>query len=302
MQLNADFYAYPERGRYPVHTKEAALQSFADYVRDKDTFSSDRCSAIEARFEKAAKYHGIDCKVEQRKVAARVTRSFTAGDSVIEIGLICSKDDANNAAAMLLEKRATMKREDLANVARYILKAASNFECDVDLPLFGKVASIAGIGVGDREEIQEEVLKRASMVVMGQTDKTGFFQWYNELCSMPDDEFYKNATLDKICSAIESMDKLYGNDRQYGVTVEPPEDVVFRYKVSDLLKTASDFLFVPSMEMVLSKRALVAKEPGIRLFLSSYFNAPVPDNTEGVLEKVASLDRASVQALLKALE
>ena len=54
-KLSKQCYAYPEKELYPVHTKEAALQSWQEFKQDLDNYTDNELEYITGRFIKSAK-------------------------------------------------------------------------------------------------------------------------------------------------------------------------------------------------------------------------------------------------------
>lgn len=63
--LNRECYAYPDKQLYPVHTKQAALDSYKEFEQDLGKYSQDRIKLIADNFIKAASVHDIKYPVHQ---------------------------------------------------------------------------------------------------------------------------------------------------------------------------------------------------------------------------------------------
>ena len=48
--FDSSIYAYPAMNKYPIHTKEAALNSYAQFLREKDKVSELKADEIEKVF------------------------------------------------------------------------------------------------------------------------------------------------------------------------------------------------------------------------------------------------------------
>jgi len=99
---------------------------------------------------------------------------------------------------------------------------------------------------------------------------------------------------------------MYGLNEHYGQrmgdsVLMAPEQVCFGQNIDDLTKEAADMLHVPSIDAVLSKKAVLERKNAINGFFNEYFGASEAENDEKLLEKVASLDENTANALLNAL-
>ena len=61
-------------------------------------------------------------------------------------------------------------------------------------------------------------------------------------------------------------------------------------------------LHIPSIDTVLSKKALLERSEAVNSFFTTYLGAEKPETAENMCEKVASLDENLAEALLERLE
>jgi hypothetical protein len=215
-------------------------------------------------------------------------------------------EEIEQGKAYLLEKRASMSCKSLREASKYLLWAAANSQTDLNEPDMRKIASIAGVGVGDKDEILEQFDKRATLIELPVDQQTGFWDFSRNLHEISDEDFYKEATLTKICDTMDEIDRMYGLNEHYGKkmgdsVLKSPEQVCFGQNLDDLTKEAADMLHVPSIDTVLSKKAVLERKDAINGFFNTYFGAENAENDEKLLEKVASLDENTANALLQAL-
>lgn len=302
--LDKSWFAYPSMRKYPIHTKEAALQSYDEFSRDKFTMAKALSEDIKQRFDKAASFHEVELKAFKKEASEPVSDILLlkgkSGD--LAISKITSIEEFKSATEFILDKRASMKRADLQEAAKYVVWVAANSDVEQDTPELRKIARIAGIGVGDRDEIQETFEKRADMCVLSDKDRGPFWEYANELRNLPDEEFYKEATLNKICDTIEEIDEIYNNTYRYGKDITAPEDAVFGSNMDDLLKEAKDLMYVESIDATLSKSALLQRKEAAQAFLAQYLAPEKPYNDEELIAKVASLDAKLADQLLEAIK
>lgn len=295
--LDKALYADEDLMRYPINTKQAALESYADACRE----GRETLPMVAYKFEKAAAYY--DIKLEKPKIEPKSPKIFKiAGESGdFEVECIDDIDNLAKIAVLLIDKRREMPRKELKKVASYVLGRCDALGCDMNVPEMRKIAHIAGVGIGDREEIEAEFDKRASMNELGAAAKD-FWEYSREMKGLSDEEFYKLANLDTVCNIMEDIDKLYGNTWRYGKDMDAPEDIVFKKTASDLLNEASDFLLVPSIDATLSKKALMERASDVNGFFARYFDLQEPLTGQDLIDKVASLDSNTADALLSVLE
>ena len=269
MELNESCFAFPALRKFPIHTKEDAESSLGAYRMQKNAFTKAQQAVIEANFNKAASYYGFSLE---------------------------------KTAAAPAEKRASVKRAELAEAAKYVMWMDAN--CDRHLPkeTMTKVAHIAGIGVGDREEIQHEFEKRATLVHLDRKNHEAFWKFANDMKALTDEEFYKPENLETVCNVIDNIDFMRDLQHKHASELGYPEDVVFKSTMDDLIDEASDLYRVDSIDATLSKKATLERKDAINGFFSRYFAGHEPLEGEKLIEKVASLDKNTANALLEAIE
>lgn len=306
--LHASCFAYPAARKYPMHTKEAALTSYSAYLREKDTISAAQLPLIEENFNKAAAYHDLDFAaireakrllMEKRAAEnAPETLNFNADGVEITINKIASEDQIDPAVKALLDKRSSLSRAALKEPALYVFGVAAAAGRDTNTPEMRKLAAIAGVGVGDKDEIEHELLKRGSLIVIPNDARADFYEMHRNLSKMASETFYKQENLEKICGFFEEMDKTYGLDRFYGKEIGRPEDVCFKSGIDDLMKEASDLFTIDSLEATLSKTALLERRDAAKAFFSTYFKDENDLSDEQLIEKVASLNADEARMFL----
>lgn len=306
--LSKECFADQYNCKYPIYTKEAVEQSFTDYCKDKMSLSYILREEIEANFKKAAAYHEVELKEPVIKEAAVETNIIAEAGSEkgVSMPMIASIEDIEQSKAYLLEKRASESCKTLREGAKYVLWAASNSKMDLESDDMRKIAALAGAGVGDKEEILDQFDKRATLIELPVDQQTGFWAFSRELHAIPDEEFYKEATLTKICDTMDEIDRTYGLCTRYGTKTGgseliAPERVCFKSNLDDLTKEASDLMHIPSVDVVISKKALLERKNSVNSFFETYFGAEKEENDEKMCQKVASLDGKIAAALLESL-
>jgi len=307
--LSKECFADQYNCKYPIYTKEAAEESYKAYCREKNGIDEALKSEIEANFTKAASFHDITLAepvVKEASVEMNLIAESGAENGVV-MPLIASVEDIDQSKAYILEKRASESLKTLREGAKYVLWAASNAKDGLEAPEMDKIAMIAGVGVGDKEEILDQFDKRATLIELPVDQQTNFWAFSRELHAIPDEEFYKEATLTKIADTMDEIDRMYGLNSQYGTVtggsvLMSPEQACFGQTIDDLTKEASDMLHIPSIDTVISKKALLERKNGVNAFFEGYFGAQEAENDEKLIEKVASLDENTATALLNSLE
>jgi len=306
--LHTSCFAYPSARKYPMHTKEAALFSYSAYLREKNTIAPEQLPIIEENFNKAAAYHELDLsaireakRLLMEKKAAEKSQeilSFNADGVEITLSKIASEDQIAPAVRAILEKRASLSRKALKEPALYVFGVATAAGYDTDTPEMRKLASLAGLGVGDQDEIEHELLKRGSLIVIPNDARAIFYEMHRNLSKMASGDFYKQENLEKICSFFEEMDKNYGLERFYGTEIKRPEDACFKSGIDDLLKEASDLFTIDSLEATLSKKALLERREAAKSFFSTHFSDADDLTDDQLIEKVASLNAEEAKMFL----
>lgn len=377
-ELHDTLFAYPGQRKYPLHTKEAALNSFKAFVLEKEAYAKDLRSDIIASFSKAAAYYGLklrklaeceeeccdaedkddkkcsgeECTKEECKECSeeKCDKEECKDEECSEEGceaedeadededededdekcdneecfddddpeeapvadvvlysdngetMRCSKIDSPEAVTSAIEQLKQMSELMPAPMcmalAEYILTAAN--ELDVEVPEEDQqlLEETAGAGVGDKETIHDELLKRASLIEMDRKSHDALYKYAAELEAMPDTEFLKRETLSKMCSLLTDIDNNFQLTGYYGKKLTAPRKACYSDTASTLLKEASDLLFLPEMGAVLSKKALLERTDRINLFFKEKFGDTNAVEGGKLLIKVANTHGNVLKSLL----
>lgn len=302
MELNESCFAFPALRKFPIHTKEDAESSLGAYRMQKNAFTKAQQAVIEANFNKAASYYGFSLEKTAAAPAERKQLWFKGAENGVQMGEIKTFDELEKTAAFIIEKRASVKRAELAEAAKYVMWMDANCHRHLPKETMTKVAHIAGIGVGDREEIQHEFEKRATLVHLDRKNHEAFWKFANDMKALTDEEFYKPENLETVCNVIDNIDFMRDLQHKHASELGYPEDVVFKSTMDDLIDEASDLYRVDSIDATLSKKATLERKDAINGFFSRYFAGHEPLEGEKLIEKVASLDKNTANALLEAIE
>lgn len=299
--LSDSCFAYQSMRKYPIHTKEAACNSYQEFSKEASCYPKALAESIKERFQKAAEYHEIDLESLTKEASAdpRETITFKGVDGNITMSKIASANDIPAAINKILEYREVTKRANLQEAAKYVIWSAANTDFDLDSDEMRKIAHIAGLGVGDREQIQSEFEKRATLNILDGESKDAFWKFASDLKELSDEDFYSEGNLNKMCSILEEIDTLYDNTHKYGTQLKRPEDVVFAHTMDDLIKEAHDLLLIPSIDTTISKTALLERADKANSFFKTYLGQEKELSGDDLFGKVASLDAEIAAALLE---
>lgn len=307
IKLDNSYYAYKSMRKYPVHTKKATLDSIQEYLRDKDSYSPIIQDDIETNLLKAAAFH--DLKVSNTKKASsvpdnKITFEGSSHNITIEGVNTDNESDLNKLASFIVSNRNNCDIEALRKLASYVIGCASNNKnIDLNEDTMSKVAKIAGIGVGDRDEIEEELKKRSNLMMLSPNDYSLYCNFTKEVESLSDDEFYKKASLDKIFNVMNELDTKYNNYYRYGKDIKSPEDIVYKNNIDDLIKEASDMLYIPEIDTIISKKALLERANQVENYFNTYYNDHIKvEDSDDFYSKIANLDNYTAVLLLDAIE
>lgn len=300
--LNEAFYALPSQRRFPMNTEDVLKSSFGAYKAQKDRFSAYQREKIESNFKKAASYYGVELEEPAVKVEPREEIMFKGASECVNMTQITNLDELDQAVDFILTKRASIPRKNLSEAAKYVLWSAANTDVDMDTDRFRKLAHIAGIGVGDREKIQHELEKRATLIPLDGKNKEAFWKFANDVKSLSDSDFYLEENLNTVCNTIDDIDFRYDNQHKHAKELGYPEDIVFEETLDDLLKEASDLYYVPSIDTTMSKKATLERKEAVNGFFTRHFAGFEPLDGDQLIEKIASLDENTAAALVEAIE
>lgn len=294
--LSKECYAYPDKKLYPVHTKQAALDSFTQFCQDVERYSKDRLKLISDNFIKAASIHGISFEYKQEQKPA-VDSFITSNGSVIKMSKIASSADVDKAVDALLKARETVPLKDLRKIAVHIVNQCQLKSLDTEK--VQQLHKLAGFGVGDAEQMSVQFRKRCNLIHMNQKFKSEFYSVYRNMRDSDPDIMYKKSAA--ICDMLDGIDRLYKLENYYGTSLQRPEDVCFKQTLDYFTEAAEDFVLVSSTGTVMSKKALLQNKDSVSAFLKDKYAVDIQSD-EHMLSKVASLSPTGLKALLKELE
>lgn len=298
--LHKSLFALPNSRKYPLHNKTAMLQSFSNFLSEKDKMTEASVSEAESNFTKAGAYHGVDLDAIREARECYINKKasdntdefieFSCDEYSLSMNKIANDEQMDKAIACLLDKRASLPRKALKDAALYVCGVAEALGKDTATPEMRELAKIAGLGVGDQADIEQELLKRGSLIAIPDDARGLFYETQRQIRDMDTEIFYKQENLEKICSLLENIDSLYGLDVHYGKTLKRPEDACFGQGVDDLLKEASDLLKIDSLDVTLSKTALFERADKVNNFFASYYGQQEPLTEAEMIDKVAALN------------
>lgn len=298
-KLSKQCYAYPEKELYPVHTKEAALQSWQEFKQDLDNYTDNELEYITGRFIKSAKANDFSYPTwEEQEAAPEVTVIEDQQGNSASFSKIASLQDVQTVVDTLQASRETLKGPFMRKVALALYSQAD------DLALQGvcmkKLARFAGLGVGDPQEAVIEFRKRGGLIDLPQDVTAKFYEQYREFESMQDkDSLVKVAN--QMCDLFSQLDGIFKLQSYYGNEIQAPEDIFFKDGLDEIAENLDDYLRVPSTDTILSKKALLESKEAVKEFLSSKYGEKA-ESDEEVLNKVASLSAEGIKALIQVLD
>lgn len=297
--LSNECFAYPEKRLYPIHTKQAALESWKEFSADLDNYSMDRIHLIANNFIKTAKLHNITYEMpEEQPVHAEVEVLTDDDGTSVQLSKIASVEDVQTAVDTLQNSRGQLKAPFIRKVAQYLYKQAD--EQDLQGECMIKLARFAGLGLAEPEEMIVEFRKRGALIDMPQQVASEFYKIYRDFENLDNkDGMMKLAT--QMCDVFSQIDGLFKLERYYGNQLQAPEDICFKVGIQDLIDEASDYLTVPSTGTVLSKKALLENKKQISSYLNEKYGEELKSDEE-MLSKVASLSESGIKALLEVLD
>lgn len=295
--LDNSCYAYPQKHMYPIHTKQAALQSYEQFKHDIQRYSKDRVDVIADKLIKAAKFHGIQFTQLQATPRQTVKVDLQGGKSV-SITKIASENDLNQLMDMLQKNSSKLTNGDIQKIAQAVFPYCD--QLDIDSQNMNKLASLAGYGVCDAAEMAQQLLKRANKVQLPQKQQREVFALYREVQkNAQSDELFKTSA--KVFSTLSKIDQMYKLASFYGKQLKSPTDTCYGQTMDQLINQAEDYLLVPSTETILSKKAMLQHKQAIKDFLNEYYSESFKDDEE-MFTKVASLSRHGISTLIQKLD
>lgn len=296
--LHDDCFAYKLKRKYPIHTKKAMLQSYSQYLSQLQDIPQSTCSSINDNFVKAAKLYDIklDSPIQEENIRQLDTFIDQQGN-IISFTKIATISDIQKFNAQLESNRQNLPFNTLRKLALKAFKQGQKLGAPQSIlqPLSKKAA----LGVGNKQQMLSQFLKRASFIMLPETAKQTFYRLYNKLDQQDQDAMLKRSS--QMYNMIYDIDNLYNLTGYYGSNLKAPQDVCCSITVNSLLKEASDYMHVQSTDTVLSKTALLQNKQKIQSFLKQYYNFQTKSDQQ-LLNKVAGLSKHAIESLIYTLE
>lgn len=297
-ELHDNCFAYRAKRKYPIHTKQATLQSYNEYLSQMQDIPQDTCNQINENFVKAASFHDIKLEDPIKPQFKRQTQVFQDSQgNKIQLTKISTITDVQHLNKQLDTNRANITFENLRKIALYGFKTGQ--QLGASQSVLDSLQKKAGLGIGNKQQMLSQFLKRASLIMMPLPQQQMFYRLYNSMNDQDQQTMYKKSA--QICQTLHDIDKLYNLTDFYGTTLKAPQNVCCSVTVDSLLKQASDFLHIKATDAVLSKTALLQQKNKVEQFLEQYYNFKAASQQD-MLNKVASLSKTAAEALIKTLE
>lgn len=296
--LHSDCYAYKTKNKYPIHTKQATLKSYTQYINQIQSIPADTCAVINDNFVKAAKLHDIKLDDPIPTTSARQITTFTDSQgNQISFTKLATIKDIQQLDNMLDNQRKNLTFQALSKIA--LLGFTKGQQLGAPQAVMDRLQKKAGLGVGDKEAMLQQFIKRATLIELPLKQKQSFYRLYNSMNKENSQDFIQKSA--QLCRAMHDIDCLYNLTDRYGAQIQAPENVCCQTTINSLLKEASDYLHVAATDTVLSKSALLDCKDQVNQFLKDHYNFKAASDQQ-MLTKVASLSKNSIEALLYTLE
>lgn len=294
-KLEDDVFADVARRQFPVDSAGNTWLSAAYFRRNGSSYKTAEAQYIEDRIKLAADVHGIREDVDALfAVQKQAAADWTEDDD--NYALVLHDGDGN-----VIDRRYPIVDEDGVKLAtdyfgRYrgnyplgirrkiavgIVKKAAEFGVEVE----SFVQREAGDGIPVKDILMGEILERAHMTK--DAECAALLANVNELVAASNLAELDNASLEKIAETIDSVDRLNGFGRLYGVRLLPPADVVWALSTKEAEALVDDS--VELNKHVFSIQKLAALEPDVFSILGDDFVKELCDGEALSGEKMAAI-------------
>lgn len=306
-KLAKECYAYPELDMYPIHTKQAAMESIQLFQTQQHNFMPAVRAKIASRLETAADFHQLGLEKQANTQPELI--DMPVGAASVSFSVPQSLEQAKQLAEHITKLAGLGNAlSDLRDAARVGITVISNTaeanNWHDDLFLGSEVRALmkmAGLGVGDKETVADEFRKRAFLIACSAGERKQLMDVAKSIESMDDAVFMKKASLDTFCDTLDAIDTKFGLKHHYGRSIQDPKQACYAQDVFDLHKQAADRLYIPSTDTILSRQALVEQKQAAQAYFKQYHNQNI-ENQAQLMEKVASLDEKQVNHFIGYVE
>lgn len=241
--LPAHGFAEPGGRLYPVHTPAATWVSSAYFASKRAEVDPAIAVDVDGRLRAAASYWGIAGDVDATTAAIAKAAAFDdasvpddcyavverfEGGRVERHMRLLNEAEVKVAAAYLGEHRDLFAYDDRRTVARKILQRADAVKAAMAPDVADMLDRVAGFGTCAASHAVDLLRKRAAAATERDRDA---YERLAELCGHVEGlggEVRDPATLHKLATFVDRLDRELGLARRYGGDFERPEDVLFR--------------------------------------------------------------------------
>jgi len=232
---------------YPIGDKASAWVSTAYFLKtDKSAMNEAKKNRIEKNLQKAAEAYGFDYEEMEEEVkaaeyeeAAEVPYALKVekeGETV-ELCPIPTEISLNKAADWVYENRDTLPFNYRKTAARNIIDRARELDID-EVSHHDYVEKAAGIGVGDPQEVADAMRSRAALF-----EDENIINTMNKAADKYDKkDVFNPEEHAKVASLVAAADEASGTQRLYKRSLKTPEELLYKYSVSEIEKSAGELL------------------------------------------------------------
>lgn len=232
------------RRSFPIHTKAATWVSAAFLYEDGNIPDKQ----VAAKLDQAAKWFDISDEVDKLKTTTKSASVLTDSDYAIVIknadGTYDRRYPLRNATEVKVAAEYLQKVRDViplsykTGMASKILEKASQFGAGLGYDLDDFLEKTAARGTCSAKTASDLLMTRALLVKRANPSLADELRKAASECSKNASNVRESTSLEKLACVIDQVDRDYGIAKDYGGSIQRPEDVLFAVTA----KSASHFL------------------------------------------------------------
>lgn len=294
-ELEDDVFADVARRQFPLDNAGNTWLSAAYFRRNGSSYKRAEAQYIEDRIKLAADIHGISEDVDALFAVQKLAAAdWSENDDNYALVLHDSDGNVIDRRYPIMDEEGVKLATDYfaryrgnyplgirRRIATGIIKKANEFGVEVE----SFIQREAGDGIPVKNILMNEILERAHMTK--DAECAALLANVNELVAASDLTELDGDTLDKIAETIDSVDRLNGFARLYGVKLLPPADVVWALSTKEAEALVDDA--VELNRHVFSVQKLASLEPDVFSVLGDDFVKEISDGENLSAEKMAAI-------------
>jgi hypothetical protein len=293
-ELGPDAFGDPGKRKYPLNNKSNTWVSREFFEKEKGLYDSSIADVIGGRIQKAAEFWKLEdaTKVQAPDEEYHPISAKHAGREIFRTN-VSHPQHYKEAVDYLVENKSKMTYEMRRTFARDLYNTPESMQCALGKEASEYIEKAAGFGMATNASLMTGIMSRVAHLYRNYPDLSNkLVKMAKELKGME----YTPATLNKVASMLDVVDRAVDLHRYYDHGHTTPEESVFTITQKMAQEFTEEAIKLQTGN-VIGKTALLNKKSMVDEFFESYMGEKPYDSDEEMVAIVASLPRDDAAAL-----